>query len=251
MWVCQKSHVALILLMFGKNYPNYKKLEKTKKNLSQTLKLVSKFDKVFFPMKKKCNSQKNYNFFLWEKGICEEKSSFIFLRVLTHNFERIHHETNWSDFRLGGLFYFILFLIWLHPLKILLIFNSLYIYVYFTLSPPCRSKQTMTRWMDDRMDVKHHFIHLSSHCRALACVPSLLIAFSTTLLYIPLFLCLLEVNRPWRDGWMTKWMDEMMFHESMSFKPFSHEDPFSVNPLIRRFLHSTTTEAQKNNQANP
>jgi hypothetical protein len=34
-----------------------------------------------------------------------------FLRVLTHKFERIHHETNWSDFGLGGLFYFILFLI--------------------------------------------------------------------------------------------------------------------------------------------
>jgi hypothetical protein len=32
--------------------------------------------------------------------------------------------------------------------------------------------------MDDWMDVKHHFIHLSRHCKALACVPSLPIAFS-------------------------------------------------------------------------
>jgi hypothetical protein len=32
--------------------------------------------------------------------------------------------------------------------------------------------------MDDWMNVKHHFIHLSHHCRALACVPSLPIVFS-------------------------------------------------------------------------
>ncbi len=31
--------------------------------------------------------------------------------------------------------------------------------------------------MNDQMDVKHHFIHLSRHCRALACVSSLSIAF--------------------------------------------------------------------------
>jgi hypothetical protein len=30
-------------------------------------------------------------------------------------------------------------------------------------------------------------------------------------------------------------------------KPSSHEHPFYVNPLIRRFLYSTTTEAQRNN----
>jgi hypothetical protein len=50
--------------------------------------------------------------------------------------------------------------------------------LYSTLFSPCRSKQTMTEWMDDRMNMKHHFIHLSCHCRALACVPSLPIAFS-------------------------------------------------------------------------
>jgi hypothetical protein len=33
------------------------------------------------------------------------------LGVLSHTFERIHHETNWSNSGLGGLFYFILFLI--------------------------------------------------------------------------------------------------------------------------------------------
>ncbi len=38
----------------------------------------------------------------------------------------------------------------------------------------------MTGRMDDRMDVKHHFIHMSRHCKALACVPSLPIAFSAT-----------------------------------------------------------------------
>ncbi len=53
MQVCQKNHRALIFLMFGKNYSNYRKLAKTKKKLSQTLKPVSKCDKVFFPTKKK------------------------------------------------------------------------------------------------------------------------------------------------------------------------------------------------------
>jgi len=42
--------------------------------------------------------------------------------------------------------------------------------------------------MDDRTDVKHHFIHLTRHCMALACVPSLPIVFSTTLhLYSTLY----------------------------------------------------------------
>jgi len=38
----------------------------------------------------------------------------------------------------------------------------------------------MTGQMDDWTDVKHHFIHLSRHCRALACVPFLPIVFSVT-----------------------------------------------------------------------
>jgi len=52
MRVCQKNHGALIFLMFGKNYPNYRKLAKQNKTV-QTLKPVSKCDKVFFPTKKK------------------------------------------------------------------------------------------------------------------------------------------------------------------------------------------------------
>ncbi len=63
MQVCQKSHVTLIFLMFGKNYPNYKKLAKTKKKLFQTLKHVSKCDKVFFPTKKKMHFSKKLQFF--------------------------------------------------------------------------------------------------------------------------------------------------------------------------------------------
>jgi len=31
--------------------------------------------------------------------------------------------------------------------------------------------------MDDQTNVKYHFIHMSCHCRALACVSSFLIAF--------------------------------------------------------------------------
>jgi hypothetical protein len=110
----QKSQVALFFLMFGKNYPNYRKLAKTIKKMSQTLKPVSKCDKVFLPTKKKMHLSKKLQFFSLRKGNLWKKPSFIFLRVLTHNFnfERSHHETNWSDSRLGGLFYFILFLIW-------------------------------------------------------------------------------------------------------------------------------------------
>jgi len=64
----KKSHVALIFLMFGKNYPNYRKLVKTKKKLSQTLKPVSKCDKVFFPTKKKMHFSKKLQFFSLRKG---------------------------------------------------------------------------------------------------------------------------------------------------------------------------------------
>jgi hypothetical protein len=61
----------------------------------------------------------------------------------------------------------------------------------------------MTRWMDDRTDVKHHFIHLSCHWRALACVPSFPIAFSTaSRLYSTL-------SPPrWNKQTMTGWMDD-------------------------------------------
>jgi hypothetical protein len=59
----------------------------------------------------------------------------------------------------------------------------------------------MTGQMADRMDVKHHFIHLSRHCRALACVPSLPIAFSAMLcLYSTLFLP--RRNKQTMMGWM-------------------------------------------------
>jgi len=99
--------------------------QKQKKTVPNTKTYVQMWQSIFSYQKKKMHFSKNCNFFLWKKEICEDKSSFIFLRVLTHNFERIHHETNWSDSGLGGLFYFILFLIWWHSLKILLIFNSM------------------------------------------------------------------------------------------------------------------------------
>jgi hypothetical protein len=73
---------------------------------------VSKCDKIIFPTKKKdAFLKKIANFFFEKREFVKKKSSFIFFRVLTHDFERIHHETNWSNFGLGGLFYFILFLI--------------------------------------------------------------------------------------------------------------------------------------------
>jgi hypothetical protein len=73
---------------------------------------VSKCDKVFFPTKKKDAFLKKIAIIFSEKREFVKKNPLLFfLRVLTHNFERIHHETNWSDSGLGGLFYFILFLI--------------------------------------------------------------------------------------------------------------------------------------------
>jgi len=74
----KKSHVALIFLMFGKNYPNYRKLVKTKKKLSQTLKPVSKCDKVFFPTKKKMHFSKKLQFFSLRKGNLWRKILFYF-----------------------------------------------------------------------------------------------------------------------------------------------------------------------------
>ncbi len=64
--------------MFGKIYPNYKKLAKTKKKLSQTLKLVSKCDKVFFPTKKKDAFLKKIAIFFFEKRKFVKKNPLLF-----------------------------------------------------------------------------------------------------------------------------------------------------------------------------
>jgi hypothetical protein len=61
----------------------------------------------------------------------------------------------------------------------------------------------MTKQMDDQMDVKHHFIHLSRHCRALACVPSLPIAFSA----VPCLYSTLSSPRRSKQT-MMRWMDD-------------------------------------------
>jgi len=78
----------------------------------------------------------------------------------------------------------------------------------------------MTGWMDDRMNVKHDFIHLSHHCRALTCVPSLPIVFSpASRLYSTL-------SSPRRnkltmtrrmDDRTNERMDEMMFHDALYY----------------------------------
>ncbi len=106
--------------------------------------------KYFFLPKKKMHFSKKLQFFSLRKGNLWRKILFYFLRVLTHNFERIHHETNWSDSGLGGLFYFI-----------------------FNLMTPVKN----------------------------------IINFQFTIYRcIPLLLHPLGINRPWQDGWMTRWM---------------------------------------------
>jgi len=77
--------------------------------------------------------------------------------------------------------------------------------VYSILSSPRRNKQTMTGRMDDWTDVKHLFIHMSRHCRALACVPPLpIVFFATSHLY--------SIHSPPRRSkqTMTRWMDDRM-----------------------------------------
>jgi len=77
------------------------------------------------------------------------------------------------------------------------------LHLYFILSLPHRSKQTMTGWMDDRTngwmddgidgwnDVSWRPL-LCQLCRVC----------------IPLFFRPVRINRPWRDGWMTGRMDD-------------------------------------------
>ncbi len=90
---------------------------------------------------------------------------------------------------------------------------TIYMCVYSTLSPPHRSKQTMMKRMDDRMNVKHHFIRLSRHCRSLACVPSLRIAFfATPHLYSTL--CLLRRSKQTMMRSMDDRMDGQMDDET-------------------------------------
>ncbi len=107
----KKSHNTNFSNVSKKLSKLYKTGKNKKKTIPNTKTCVQMWQSIFSYQKKRCISQKSCNFFLWEKGICEEKSSFIFLGVLSHTFERIHHETNWSNSGLGGLFYFILFLI--------------------------------------------------------------------------------------------------------------------------------------------
>jgi hypothetical protein len=63
--------------MFGKNYPNYRKLAKTKKIVPNT-KLVSKCDKVFFPTKKKYSFLKKIAIFFFEKREFVKKNPLLF-----------------------------------------------------------------------------------------------------------------------------------------------------------------------------
>jgi hypothetical protein len=77
----KKSHIALIFLIFGKIYPNYIKLpkkKKKKKELSQTLKHVSKCEKLFFPTKKKDAFLKKIAIFFMKKGNLWRKILFYF-----------------------------------------------------------------------------------------------------------------------------------------------------------------------------
>jgi len=62
--------------------------------------------------------------------------------------------------------------------------------------------------MNDRMNVTHHFIHLSCHCKALDVCHLFLLLSSPCRVCIPLFLRLVRVNRPWQDGWMIRQMDD-------------------------------------------
>jgi len=64
--------------MFRKNYSNYRILAKTKKKLSQTLKPVSKCDKVFFPTKKKDAFLKKIAIFFFEKRKFVKKNPLLF-----------------------------------------------------------------------------------------------------------------------------------------------------------------------------
>jgi len=74
----KKVWKALIFLMFGKNYPNYRKLAKTKTKLTQTLKPVSKCDKVFFPTKKNDAFLQKIAIFFLRKGNLWRKILFYF-----------------------------------------------------------------------------------------------------------------------------------------------------------------------------
>jgi len=69
----------------------------------------------------------------------------------------------------------------------------------------------MMGWMDDRTNVKHHFIHLSHHYRALACVPSVPIAFFVApRLYSTLFppRRSKQTMTGWMDDQTDGWMDD-------------------------------------------
>jgi len=84
--------------------------------------------------------------------------------------------------------------------------------LYFIFSPPCQSKQTMTRWMDDWTDGQiddgtDGWNDVSR--RPLLCL--------LCHVCIPFFLRLVRINKPWWDGWMITQMDEMMLHDVLYY----------------------------------
>jgi len=77
MRVCQKSHAALIFLIFGKNYPNYKKLAKTKKTVPNTKTCVQMWQ-IIFSCQKKNAFLKKIAIFFFEKREFVKKNPLLY-----------------------------------------------------------------------------------------------------------------------------------------------------------------------------
>jgi len=217
MWICQKSHVALIFLMFGKNYPNYRKLAKTKKQLSQTLKLVSNVTKYFFLPKKKDAFLKKIAIFFLKKGNLWRKILFYFFESSNSYFWENSPWNKLVRFWVGWiiLFYFISNL--MTSAKNIINFQfTIYMCIPLFLCLVRINRPWRDGWMTGQM-----WSIISSICliitRLWHVCHLFLLFFLLCHIYIPIFLCPVGVNRPWRDRWMTRRMDEMMLHDVLYY----------------------------------
>ncbi len=90
---------------------------------------MSKCDKVFFPTKKRCISQKKLQFFSLRKGNLWRKILLYFFESSNWQFWENSPWNKLVRFWVGWIIYLVIFLIWWHPAEKIINFSIHYICV--------------------------------------------------------------------------------------------------------------------------
>jgi hypothetical protein len=129
----KKSHVALIFLTFGKNYPNCRKLAQKKKTVPNTKICVQMWQSIF-SYQKQMHFSKKLQFFSLRKGNLWRKILFYFFESSNSQFWGNPAWNKLVRFWVGWIIYLFIFLIWWHPTEKIINFSIHYIYVCVCVS---------------------------------------------------------------------------------------------------------------------